>query len=115
VTWPDQREQYLDGFGSFAETVEWVQNKSQAWLEAQQINAIPSSPRRHDHIWSRFELAISPEPSDAPSCPSNSALPDPRVIGAIDQLINVLDMHREAAKEDRRSRGEAFKDEKGPK
>jgi hypothetical protein len=30
VTWPDEREQYLDGFQSFDETVAWVTDKSQA-------------------------------------------------------------------------------------
>jgi len=110
VTWPDLREQYLDGFQSFAETVAWVNGKSQAWLEAQQINACPSAPRRHDHIWSRFESSTSPGGSDGRSGSSDRPA-ELREVGAIDQLINVLDTHRDSSKEDRKARGDAFKDE----
>ena len=97
VTWPDERQQYLDGFQSFDETVAWVNDKSMAWLEAQQLHARPSTPRLHDHVWSRFE------PLKA----------ERRDIAAIDQLINVIDTHRDSSKGDRMARGEAFKDEQG--
>jgi hypothetical protein len=111
VTWPDQRQQYLDGFQSFDETVAWVQDKSQAWLEAQQLHTCPSAPRRHDHIWSRFERSISRDERDEISRASNAKVPEPREGDAIDQLINVIDSHKDAAKEDRKARGDTFKDE----
>ena len=110
VTWPDQREQYLDGFQSVDETTAWIEGKSKAWLEAQQLNASPSAPRRYDHIWSRFEKT-STEPTYASSCASNANMPDVRVVDAIDQLINVLNTHKDSAVKDRKARGEAFKDE----
>ena len=105
VTWPDEREQYLDGFQSFDETVAWVADKSQAWLEAQQPHACPSLPRRHDHIWSRFEPSTSHSKPDAPGLQN---------VAAIDQMIDVINTHKGASKEDRIARGEAFKDEQGP-
>jgi len=111
VTWPDQREQYLDGFVSFDETVTWVKDKSRAWLEAQQINAYPSGPRRQDHIWSRFERAKAPDKPDTIARASHASTPELRDVDAIDQLINVLDTHKDTAKEDRMARGDAFKDE----
>jgi hypothetical protein len=111
VTWPDAREQYLDGFQTFDETVAWVSHKSLAWLEAQQIHACPSTPRRHDHVWSRFETPMSPQA--APSETSNTNAPELRNIAAIDQLINVIDTHRDSSKDDRKARGESFKVELG--
>lgn len=55
VKWPDGREQYLEGFQTHDEMRVWINDKSLAWLEAQQIHASPSSPRLYDHIWLRFE------------------------------------------------------------
>ncbi len=104
VTWPDERQQYLDGFQSLDDAVAWVNHKSQAWLEAQQLNASPSQPRRHDHIWSRFETSMAPSQADTPA---------PLDVATIDELIDVLDSHTNSSKSDRIARGDAFKDEQG--
>lgn len=99
VTWPDERKQYLDGFQSYDETVAWVNDKSRTWLEAQHPNSI-SAP---------LAQAVK---SDVPASVTVAKAPG-RDVAAIDQLINVLDTHRDSSKEDRKARGEEFKDEQG--
>jgi hypothetical protein len=102
VTWPNDRKQYLDGFQSFDETVAWVNDKSLAWLEAQQCPDSASAP-----LVQAVKIDV-PASVTVPKAPG-------RDVAAIDQLINVLDTHRDSSKEDRKARGEEFKDELEPK
>src|SRR5690349_788847 len=106
VTWPDQREQYLDGFKDADAAANWVKHKSQAWFEAQQMNASRFAPQRRDDMIVPLESKSRVGAIQARAAAPESRAPELPVVDAIGTLIDILDTYRASAVEGRRARGD---------